>query len=102
MSGHRDMGGRPGATGAEVVWAVRREGARTLADILARRTMVGLGPDVGVGADEAAARVAVEALGWSDERAADEVAAYRASVARYRPRILETGRRAPVGMGAHR
>ncbi|MGI9254196.1 MAG: glycerol-3-phosphate dehydrogenase C-terminal domain-containing protein, partial [Thermomicrobiales bacterium] len=79
-----------GAIGAEVIHAVRREAARTLADILARRSMVGLGPDLGIGPDEAAAAIAVRHLGWSDERAAREVAEYRAGVARYRPRILES------------
>jgi glycerol-3-phosphate dehydrogenase len=80
-----------GAIGAEVLYAVRREGARTLSDILARRTMVGLGPDVGIGADESAAAIAVRHLGWSPAQAATEVARYRAYVLRYRPRILAIG-----------
>ncbi|MFM9107948.1 MAG: glycerol-3-phosphate dehydrogenase/oxidase, partial [Chloroflexota bacterium] len=42
-----------GAIAAEVVYAVRREGARTLSDILARRTMAGVGADPSVGADDA-------------------------------------------------
>ena len=43
-----------GAIGAEVVYAVRAEMAETLADVLLRRTMVGLASHVGVGADESA------------------------------------------------
>jgi glycerol-3-phosphate dehydrogenase len=80
-----------GAIGAEVLYAIEREGARTLSDVLLRRTMAGLGPDVGIGPDGAAAAIAARHLGWSEARAASEVANYRAGVARYRPRILETG-----------
>jgi glycerol-3-phosphate dehydrogenase len=78
-----------GAIAAEVPWAVREEGARTLADVIARRTMVGLGPRAGVGADEAAARIARDVLGWDVPRTTAEVAAYRRWVSRYRPRALE-------------
>ena len=78
-----------GAIAAEIPFAFEQEGAATLADALLRRTMVGLGPDAGVGADRAAAAVAVRYLGWTPARAADEVAAYRAYVERFRPRALE-------------
>jgi glycerol-3-phosphate dehydrogenase len=80
-----------GAIGAEVLYAVQREGARTLSDILARRTMVGLGPDVGIGADEAAAAIAARHLGWSHDKVATELASYRRYVLRYRPRMLAAG-----------
>lgn len=80
-----------GAIGAEVVFAVREEGAVTLADILLRRTMVGLGPRCAVGADVAAAAVACRHLGWDAERAAAEVAAYRAELAPLLPRALGWG-----------
>jgi glycerol-3-phosphate dehydrogenase len=77
-----------GAIGAEVVFAVRTEFAHDLQDILMRRTMVGLGPTMGVGADLAAAAIAQQHLGWSSERAATEVGAYRSSLERFRPRVL--------------
>ena len=77
-----------GAIGAEIPYAFEREGARTLADALLRRTMVGLGPEVGIGADLAAAEVARQTLGWSEERAEREIRAYREFVSRYRPRSL--------------
>jgi len=80
-----------GAIGAEIPYAFEREGARTLADALLRRTMVGLGPEVGVGADLAAAGIARQTLGWSAERAAREVGAYREFITRYRPRSLDVG-----------
>ncbi len=79
-----------GALAAEVVWACEHERARTLADVLLRRTMVGLGPTVGVGPDAAAAAVARDHLGWSAARAAEEVEAYRAAIATMRPRTLRT------------
>ncbi|MCA1687975.1 MAG: FAD-dependent oxidoreductase, partial [Actinobacteria bacterium] len=75
-----------GLIGAEVLYAFRREMAQTLSDALLRRTMVGIGPNVGLDVDEAAARVAVKYLGWSEERATSEVEAYRRYVERYKPR----------------
>jgi glycerol-3-phosphate dehydrogenase len=79
-----------GAIAAEVTWAFEREGARTLADVVARRSMTGLGPTVGVGPDVAIAAVAQAELGWDQERADHEVAAYREWVRRYQPRVLAT------------
>jgi glycerol-3-phosphate dehydrogenase len=78
-----------GAIAAEVPWAFQNEEAQTLADVLARRTMVGLNANVGIGADRAAARIARETLGWDDARAEAEVEAYRQWVGGYRPRSLE-------------
>jgi glycerol-3-phosphate dehydrogenase len=78
-----------GAIAAEVPWAFREEGARTLSDVLARRTMTGLGADAGIGADIAVAQIARETLGWDAARAEAEVDAYRRWVSRYQPRALE-------------
>jgi glycerol-3-phosphate dehydrogenase len=75
-----------GAIGAEVVFSLRTELAETLADVIARRTLVGYGPNVGLDAVDAAAELAVRHVGWSDARAAREAAAYRAQVAALRPR----------------
>ena len=77
------------AIGAEVLLAFQHELACTLADCLLRRTMLGLDAAVGYGADEAVARVARKYLHWSEERAAREVAAYRAYVARFHPRVVK-------------
>jgi glycerol-3-phosphate dehydrogenase len=77
-----------GIIGAEVLYAFRREMAQTLSDVLLRRTMVGMGPSVGLDVDEAAAQVAVKHLGWSEERARSEVEAYREYVERYRPKSM--------------
>jgi glycerol-3-phosphate dehydrogenase len=78
-----------GAIAAEVPWAYHKEGARTLADVLARRTMVGLGPDAGIGADVAAAKIARDAFGWDTAKLDAEVDGYRQWVRRYQPRALE-------------
>ncbi|WP_207955750.1 glycerol-3-phosphate dehydrogenase C-terminal domain-containing protein [Rubrobacter marinus] len=77
-----------GIIGAEVLYALRRELAVTLGDVLLRRTMVGMGPKVGLDVDRAAARVAVEHLGRTGERAEREVAAFREYVRLYKPRDL--------------
>ncbi len=78
-----------GAIGAEVVFAVRDEGAVSLADILLRRTMVGLYDRVGIGPDRAAAEVAMRHLGWDAPRAEREIREYREFIARYHPRSLD-------------
>jgi glycerol-3-phosphate dehydrogenase len=76
-----------GAIGAEVVFSLRTELAETLADVVQRRTLVGYGAHAGLGAVEAAAELAVRHVGWSDERAAREVASFRAQAeAALRPR----------------
>ena len=70
-----------GALSAEVVFAVREEFAVSLADILLRRSMVGLGPDLGRAAVPAALRVAASHLGWDAARCQAEEAAYLAEIA---------------------
>ncbi len=75
-----------GVIGAEILYAFERELAQTLADALLRRTMVGLGPKVGLDVDEAAAEVAAKYLGWTEEQADREVEGFRKYVERYRPK----------------
>jgi glycerol-3-phosphate dehydrogenase len=84
-----------GLIGAEVLYAFHHEMAQTLSDVLLRRTMVGMGPNVGLDVDEAAAEVAVKHLGWDKERAEREVRSFREYVERYRPRAFRKGE--PVG-----
>lgn len=62
---------------AEVTLAVRAEGAVHVADILHRRTMVGLLPTLGLDVDRQVARVAAPLLGWSSADEEAEVAAHR-------------------------
>jgi len=85
-----------GLMGCEVLYAFRHEMAETLADALLRRTMVGLGPNVALDVDEAAAKVAVEHLGWTEDRAREEVENYRRYVERYRPKSFREGEPAGV------
>ena len=66
-----------GIIGAEVLFGFRRELVQKLADVLLRRTMVGLVPSVGLDVDEAAAKVAVKHVGWSEVLAKIEVEDYR-------------------------
>lgn len=75
-----------GLIGAEVLHAFENELAETLSDVLLRRTMVGMGPRVGLDVDEAASEVAANHLGWSTDQANSEVENYREYIKRYRPR----------------
>ncbi len=77
-----------GLMGCEVLYAFRKEMAEKLSDVLLRRTMVAYGPKVALDVDEAAAQVAVEHLGWSEERAKQEVEDYREWIKRYTPKAL--------------
>ena len=85
-----------GLLGAEVIWAFREEMAQKLTDVLLRRSMVGMGPNVGLDVDEAAAEVAVKHLGWDEERAEREVNEYREWVERYKPKQFREGEPAPA------
>lgn len=81
------------AIAAEVVFSFQQEMAETLADCLLRRTMVGLNSSIGIGADETAAAIAGEYLGWSEARAQEEVAAYRSYVKRFQPHSMRNRER---------
>jgi glycerol-3-phosphate dehydrogenase len=65
---------------AEVVYAARREQARTVGDVLLRRTRLGLTaarPLLGSDAVERVAAVLGGELGWDEARVAREAAAFR-------------------------
>ena len=79
--GHPEWRARVGSgspvIGAQLVWAVRKEMAITLADAMIRRTPLGaLGYPGDAAVDQAAAIVGGE-LGWSDEQRRREAAAVR-------------------------
>jgi glycerol-3-phosphate dehydrogenase len=63
---------------AEVTWAVRREDARDLSDLLLRRTTLGLAADGAPEAARAAAERMALLLGWSREERERQVAAHLA------------------------
>src|SRR6185437_4418536 len=77
-----------GAIGAEIPYAVQSELAETLVDILMRRTMIGLDATAGRDAVDNAIKIAQQTLGWDEERARAERAAYRDYVQYLRPRPL--------------
>ncbi len=78
-----------GSVAAEVVFSFQEELARTLADCLLRRTMVGLNSTCGLNAVEAAAGVAQRYLGWSEDRARTEAENYRTYVERFQTTRLK-------------
>ena len=77
---------RSGALAAELVYGLRVESARTLTDVIMRRTMLGLDPDLPIGSVEAAATIMAKHEGWERGRAAKEVDAYVRYAARFRLR----------------
>jgi glycerol-3-phosphate dehydrogenase len=75
-----------GAIAAEVIYGFEREGAVTLEDLLMRRTMLGLEPEMAIGLDEKAATIAGRYLGWDTTKQQEQVAAYREHVATFKVR----------------
>ncbi len=66
--------GKPNV-GAEVIHAIRAEMARTVADIVIRRTELGAAGHPGAAIVEAVAAIAAEEFGWDADRRTKEVAA---------------------------
>jgi glycerol-3-phosphate dehydrogenase len=58
---------------AEVVFAIRYESAKTLRDIMLRRTGTGTLGNPGKAIIDKVAAVAAEMLGWDEKRLADEI-----------------------------
>lgn len=67
----------------ELEHAIRVEHARTLADVLLRRTMIGLGPDSGRRAAPLAADWLVRLGLWDKAKAGEDLQAYRAGIRRF-------------------
>jgi len=66
--------------GAQAVYAVRHELALTLADILVRRTGIGLSRCLGLDCAPAAAHLLARHAGWDEDRISRELAEYRQHV----------------------
>lgn len=66
-----------GAIGAEMMFAMRHEFARTLTDVLARRTLLAFEPNHGLESTEAIAALLAARLSWGKQRQADEIAEYK-------------------------
>lgn len=65
---------------AQVIFAVRHEHCVRLSDFLRRRTLLGATEDQGLDAAERAAALMALELGWSQQRMADELVAYRQDI----------------------
>lgn len=65
-----------GAIGAEIVFAVREEFARTLTDVMARRVLLAFESTHGRDAIPATAALMAEQLGWDAQRTEQEIAGY--------------------------
>ena len=78
----RAVPGGGGTSGAEIAWAAREETAMTLADVVFRRTRLGLAADCPGPTLQAAAGLMAEVCGWSDRRRALEMAGVGAELER--------------------
>jgi glycerol-3-phosphate dehydrogenase len=91
--------GRGAIVAAEVVHAIREEGAVTLVDILHRRSLVGLEPALGTDVEGAVAALASRELGWDDARVAAELDAHRTYIGRLQGGLARTRAVAPAERG---
>ncbi len=73
------------ATGAEFVWSIENEMALGLSDAVIRRAMAAWTTDLGQSVAEGAARIGQSHLGWSNDRAAEELAEFESYVERFKP-----------------
>jgi glycerol-3-phosphate dehydrogenase len=67
---------------AQIVYALEREHAVRLGDILLRRTTIGWSRCLGLTCAPIAVRLMSAVLGWDEHRAQEEIAAYREELAR--------------------
>ena len=72
------------AIGAELVWSIENEMALGLSDAVIRRAMAAWTTDLGRSAAEGAARIGQSHLGWTKDRAADELAEFDNYIERFR------------------
>ncbi|HWV25529.1 MAG TPA: glycerol-3-phosphate dehydrogenase [Thermomicrobiales bacterium] len=79
--------GKPGIA-AVIPFSFEQEYAKTLADVLLRRTMLALQPDAGLDVVDAAARIAAESQGWDEERMQREIQGFRDEIAEQLPREM--------------
>lgn len=68
---------------AQIVYAIKNEKAKTLKDIIIRRTSIGTHEDLGYNCAEDIAEIAAEILDWSKERKIQEIDSFKESVKYY-------------------
>lgn len=78
------IGDPAGPLRAEVIHGFESEMAQTLVDLLVRRMMTAWTPSLGLDRVRELAEAARQLLGWSEQRAAEEVEAYRSFVSKFR------------------
>jgi glycerol-3-phosphate dehydrogenase len=83
------------ANGAEIVWTMENEMALGLSDAVIRRAMAAWTPDLGRAAAEVAARIGQSHLGWTKDRAEDELADFDLYIKRFE--APDTGVTADLG-----
>lgn len=98
----RPLDGAPQYLAAELLHAVQAEGARSLADVLVRRTHLSIElADGGVALAPQAAALIAPTLGWTAAQAEAQVQAYRTLVAAERAALeAACGRSTTAGSGA--
>ncbi|MDH2442933.1 glycerol-3-phosphate dehydrogenase/oxidase [Amnibacterium sp. CER49] len=79
------VGSAPGLTAAEVVFAVERESAGTVGDVVARRVLTGLDDDQGRADLDAIGEVLVRDAGWPEEVVAEQTADYERYLRKFVP-----------------
>ena len=67
-----------GAIGAELIFAMKHEFARSLTDVLARRVLLAFQPGHCLESIDAIAKFVGERMGWTAKQRAGEIAEYRA------------------------
>lgn len=72
-----------GVTRAEVINAVVKEEAVSLTDVLARRTVIGLNPDLGDSGVDSVAGEMAQLMGWSEEQRISQIDSYRRYLRRF-------------------
>ena len=70
------------AIAAEIIFAYEHEMPTTIADVLLRRTMIGLSPDLGRAALPKALDIARQHIGWGTARADEEERRYLREIGR--------------------
>ena len=78
---------------AVVPFSFDHEYARTLADVMIRRTMLSMDADAGLPMAESMSYVAQEIYGWSDEQREAELAGFHGEIAKQLPRLMAASTR---------
>lgn len=88
----RPVEGLPDCLAAEIVFVLREEAAETLADVVARRIMTGLGGDLGQNSLGAVAEVVAAEAGWGGTRTDTEINNYIQYIAKFHPKHVNLAR----------